>query len=543
VVCQELGRVSPQYNYLTEQIKIKPSAQLNHALQMYFDILGIMKNILLRKGTLLTIIVSALIGVIGFYYLTANTTNQDWVTTTVERGDVQDIVSVSGFVEAKNTAGLSFPVVGIVTDVFTEEGAEVMKGNLLATLGSANLLAQRTDAVATLQKALAVRDELLTGPTTEARAVTDITVASAESSLEKIITTEAEKVASARSGLLSNDIVARAIDSTERDTVPTVSGAYTCEEEGQYSLSLYSSGAQSGFSYTLTGLESDTENGSARQPSPLGDCGLLIQFTEGESYANSEWVITVPNTKSSTYVTYKNAYDLALQQEEQRVQAAKDAFALATSNATYANAAPSSAAVQQANASIASAQAGVTQIEVQIKDLSIVAPFDGVITNVDVRPGETAGATPVITILAQDAFELKARIPEIDITKIKTGQSASVVFDAQSNQTLTGTLTFISPLATEIDGVAYFETTIVLSEIPQWMRSGLNADIDIIVAEAIDVLRIPKRFLIQNEGGTYSVLTVQKDALFPKPVELTSSGNNGYAAVTGLNEGDTIIAP
>lgn len=543
MVCQELGRVSPQYNYLTEQIKIKPSAQLNHALQMYFDILGIMKNILLRKGTLLTIIVSALIGVIGFYYLTANTTNQDWVTTTVERGDVQDIVSVSGFVEAKNTAGLSFPVVGIVTDVFTEEGAEVMKGNLLATLGSANLLAQRTDAVATLQKALAVRDELLTGPTTEARAVTDITVASAESSLEKIITTEAEKVASARSGLLSNDIVARAIDSTERDTVPTVSGAYTCEEEGQYSLSLYSSGAQSGFSYTLTGLESDTENGSARQPSPLGDCGLLIQFTEGESYANSEWVITVPNTKSSTYVTYKNAYDLALQQEEQRVQAAKDAFALATSNATYANAAPSSAAVQQANASIASAQAGVTQIEVQIKDLSIVAPFDGVITNVDVRPGETAGATPVITILAQDAFELKARIPEIDITKIKTGQSASVVFDAQSNQTLTGTLTFISPLATEIDGVAYFETTIVLSEIPQWMRSGLNADIDIIVAEAIDVLRIPKRFLIQNEGGTYSVLTVQKDALFPKPVELTSSGNNGYAAVTGLNEGDTIIAP
>jgi HlyD family secretion protein len=500
----------------------------NMKLKAYFST----KNILVT-------IVLLLILVVAWFFLHNKNNTQDQITTTVERGSVQDIVSVSGFVEAKNTAGLSFPVVGIVTDVFINEGAEVKRGDLLATLGSAQLVAQRSDAVAVLQKAQASRDELVSGPTPEARAVTDTTVASTETTLANIIATEAEKVASARAALLNNSLEIRAVDKSESTIPPTLSGSYTCSEEGIYSVSVYRSSGYAGFSYKLTGLENATDVVSTRQPALMGTCGLLAQFTDGEAYANSEWIIEVPNTKSSTYVTYSNAYELALQQQEQSVQTATDAFSLATDNATFVNAAPNNAALRQMNASVASAQARVAQIEAQIADLSIIAPFDGIITDVEVRPGETAGATPVITILAQDAFELKARIPEIDITKISTGQQASVVFDAQSRDTLTGTLTFVSPLATLIDGVAYFDTTIVLDQIPQWIRSGLNADIDIIVADVSDVLRIPKRYLITNADNTYSVLTAQGIT----PVSVTSTGNSGYVAITGLNAGDTVITP
>ncbi|MFT7507185.1 MAG: HlyD family secretion protein [Acidimicrobiales bacterium] len=489
------------------------------------------------------VVIIILAGILAVTSLKIGDDTESWITATVERGDVQNVVSVSGFVEAKNTANLSFPVTGIVTDVFVKEGEEVKKGNLLATLGSAKLVAQRADAVGILQKARAARTELLDGPTTEARAVTDTTVSSAEANLTSVGATEAEKVANAKATLLSNGLEARALDNEETATAPTITGSYTCTTEGIYTLSVYSSGSLSGFSYNLSGLESETANVTFDQPSNLGSCGLSIQFTDGDSYASSQWAVRVPNTLSSTYVTYKNAYDLALAQQKQNVKTAQDALTLAQGNKVLANAAPSTAAVQQVDASIYSAQARIEQINAQIADLSIMAPFDGMITDVDVRPGETAGASPVMTLLASDAFELKARIPEIDITKVIQGQHTKIVFDAKSNETLKGTITFVSPLATEIDGVAYFETTIEIEETPLWIRSGLNADIDIVVSELQDILRIPKRFLIQNDDGSYDVLVPDSKVTDSKSIKVVSLSNSGYAVIDGLNEGDTVIAP
>jgi len=501
-----------------------------------------MKPIFFSKKTILLAVALCTACVVIVYSFTAGTPNKDWVTATVERGTVQDIVSVSGFVEAKNTARLSFPVTGIVTDVFTVEGAVVEKGALLATLGSSKLVAQRAEAVASLQKDEAARDELLTGPTDEARVVTDTTVTSAATSLANIVAVEAEKVANAWAVLLSNNLRARAVDSSNSATEPVISGSYNCMAAGIYEISIYSSGAKSGYSYTITGLESSLETAFTDQPASFGNCGLAIQFTSGDSYTNTEWTIEVPNTKSTTYVTQKNAYDLAVQQQEQNVQAARDTLTLATDNETLANASPSSAALRQANASVDSAQARIAQIDAQIREFSIIAPFGGIITDVDVLPGETADVTPVITLLAQDAFELKARIPEIDILKIAAGQKASVVFDAQSNQTLTGTLTFISPLATEIDGVAYFNTTITLDETPEWVRSGFNADIDIITKEASDALKVSKRF-VTNIDGVYSVQKKDDEDLATTTVEILLEGNDGFFAITGLTVGDIVIAP
>jgi multidrug resistance efflux pump len=501
-----------------------------------------MKRAFFTKKT--TLLAAALLttSVVVVYSFIAVTPNQDLVTTTIERGTVQDIVSVSGFVEAKNTAHLSFPVTGIVTDVFIEEGALVKKGELLATLGSSKLVAQRAEAVASLQKDEAARDELLTGPTDEARVVTNTTVISAKTSLANILATEAEKVANAWTVLLSNNLRARAIDSSNSAAEPVISGSYNCVAAGVYRISIYNSAAKSGYSYTVTGLEDDLETAFTDQPGRFGNCGLTIQFTAGSQYANTDWTIEVPNTKSSTYVISKNAYDLAIQQQEQNVQTAKDAFALATDNATLANASPSNPALRQATASVDSAQARIAQIDAQIREFSIVAPFDGVITDVDVLPGETAGAAPVITLLSQDAFELKARIPEIDILKITAGQKATIVFDAQSNQTLTGTLAFISPLATEIDGVAYFNTTITLDETPEWVRSGFNADIDIIIKEASGALKVSKRF-VTNNNGVYSVRQKNSKNLATTTVEILLEGNDGFFAITGLTVGDIVIAP
>jgi len=103
-------------------------------------------------------------------------------------------------------------------------------------------------------------------------------------------------------------------------------------------------------------------------------------------------------------------------------------------------------------------------------------------------------------------------------------------------------VTYVSPLAYEIEGVAYFEAKIGFEETPSWLRGGLNADIDIYVNEATGVLRVPKRFIETTDAGA-TVLLRNGEKTIPEQIELGFEGNNGYVEVRGLAEGTEIVAP
>lgn len=466
----------------------------------------------------------------------------EYVTTTVERGNVQQLVSVSGVIQAEQSADLAFPTTGIVASVQVERGDVVAAGAVLVTLEARALQADRQDAVAARTRAVATRDELLAGPQAESRAATSETVAFKEATLATIKATQADLVANAYRTLLSSNLEATTNDPEEEAIAPIISGTYNCSSEGVYTLTLYSSGADSGYSYRLTGLESDTSVASIEQPTPFGTCGLRALFDGNSRYSNTVWTIEIPNKQSAQYITNRNAYSLALTQAENAIALAEQDIQLAKANADNTNAPARSESITRANADIASANARIARVDAQIADRTIRAPFAGTISNIDILPGETVTTAPVVTILASAAFELTARIPEIDIGKLEVGQATNVQFDARAGETLTGAVSFISPQATEIDGVAYYEAIITLDEIPTWMRSGLNADIDIVIVNATDSLRVPKRFVTETDGAYY-VLTKSGDLVATTTVNVLLSGNDGYIAITGVHEGDTLVAP
>lgn len=119
-------------------------------------------RVLLASKTWYYLAVAILIGgAVLWYTLFSDDVTENLIITTVDRGTVTQGVSVSGAVEAKNTAELAFPTTGKVIEVFVEEGAVVAPGEVLATLGSANLAAQRTEAAATLRGAQAQLDETI----------------------------------------------------------------------------------------------------------------------------------------------------------------------------------------------------------------------------------------------------------------------------------------------------------------------------------------------------------------------------------------------
>lgn len=501
-----------------------------------------MKSFLLHRWLYIGIAAIIIFAVALMIRGISNRDTVELITATVETGTVQQLVSVSGVAEAEQTAELAFPVGGIIEQVMVATGDEVEKGDVLIKLDARALYADRQEALAAVTKAIADRDELLSGPTNSARDVTTETVSSKRAALETVTADGAQKIANAYQTLLSSDLTAYSNDPAEDATPPTVSGTYTCGQEGAYTLDVFSSASDSGYSYKLSGIETGTYAASTEQPTPLGVCGLRIIFDDASRYNSSEWTIEIPNTKSSLYVTNRNAYALAVTQADSAVSVAEQALTLAEATATNQNSPARSESIARATAAITQAQARLARIDTTIADRTLRAPFAGTITEIDILPGETVTTAPVVTLLADSNFDVTARIPEIDIGKLALGQKVVMIFDARDTEVVTGSIRFISLKSTEIDGVAYYEATIELDEIPSWIRSGLNADIDIITSEQTNSLRVPKRFVTSTDSG--HVVLIQKDnTIATSSVEVILEGDDGFVAITGLTEGDIVIAP
>jgi HlyD family secretion protein len=273
----------------------------------------------------------------------------------------------------------------------------------------------------------------------------------------------------------------------------------------------------------------------------MGACGLTIQFGIS-NYAAEDWTITIPNTESASYLTNLNAYNLARTERTNAIRAAEQELELAKKNEMVDTAAPRSEALVRAQARLRQASAQIASVQAQIDQHKLTAPFGGIITRIDTVVGESVGTEPIITMVSDSAYELIALIPEIDITRVEVGQTVDVVFDARQEETLVARVSRVSPLAREINGVSYFEATLLLETPAPWLRGGLNADIDIKLDVRENVLRIPTRFILEEDGQT-SVLIPDGNKTRSVPVTIQFSGNDGFVVVEGLTRGDTVVAP
>ncbi len=496
------------------------------------------------KSKLVTIIVLVVLALLVFGAFKAFSPDQTVpVTATVDIGPVRQLVSVSGVIRAEDTAALSFPKSGVVENVLVRKGDVVAAGAVLATLNTDSLLADQADALANLRKAEAALAELKAGTTAETKNVTSETVALKTAILENTKSTAAIKVTNAKRALLSNDLSAVSTDPNENALPPIISGTYTCQTEGSYQLEPFRSGTDSGYSFNFSGIEKGLVEVTTSQPAPFGQCGLWAQFFTDGSYTRSRWIVEIPNQNSPTYLTFKNAYELAVNDAATTIALAEQELALAKANAESTNATTRPEIIAQAEAAVASAAARVARVEADLADSTLKAPFAGTIISTSILPGETVTTAPVINLQSGTRYELTARIPEVDISRLSLGQNTEVVFDTRAEEVLLGQIDFLSPQATTIDGVAYYEARILLDSFPTWLRSGLNADIDIIIEARENVTRLPNRFIITQADGKSAVLKTVNQQIATSTVEILFKGNDGYTAIAGLTSGEQVVAP
>lgn len=430
----------------------------------------------------------------------------------VEKKDIILQAELSGRTKSGSQVDLGFADTGRVALVNVKEGDTVYRGQTLAALELGELAAELADAKASV---VIAQSEAMTGTT----------------DLEKITSEQNTLVANAKKTLLSDDLEAVADYSGTAATPPVITGDYF-GKEGQYTIRVYKSGAASGYSFEVSGLENNfTGDVQSAQAVPLGSKGLYIRFPDTVGYGSTTWSVDIPNKRSSSYTVNYNAYQSALATRDRIIAAAESDLRTASGNDSIL-----AAKVAQANARVQGVQA-------KIAKRLITAPFDGIVATVAIEPGETASADSTITLISKSDYEVIVKVPELDISKLSSGQKASIMLDAYPGESFSGTIASINPAESIVDGIPVYEAKVIFDSIDPRVRSGMTATVTVPTAKQLGVIAVPAR-LIQMKNGEMLAYIQEGETTKPQPVVLGLKGSDGFVEViSGLVEGQTIVTP
>lgn len=418
----------------------------------------------------------------------------------VERGDISSVISLSGKVEASNNVSLRFNTSGNVSDIFVSEGQTVSEGQRLMSLDNRSLNADLLKAMASLELE---------------KAQSKVTNAEVDSAVE-----------SAYIALLNNDLQAYPKNSQQdySATSPVVSGFYTGKEEGVYNLDVYASSSQSGYSFRYSGVEKpNTGTINEYSVSKLGNLGLYLQFDSESNYGSTEWVVPIPNNRSSTYASVLNKYNEAL--------AKRDASE------------SSNISLEISRAKIKQAEAEVARIQADINERILRAPFAGTVSFIGPNKGEIANSTDIaVSLLSPDSYEIKIQIPEVDLSSVMQGQKAEIGLDAYPEENFSGYVVSIDPAETIVDGVSVYEALVYFDEQNPKIKSGMTATVNIFSGKKENVLKVQKQFIQEDENGEF-VTVIAGDEEVKAYVTTGFVGTDGYVEILGgVLENDVITS-
>ncbi len=172
----------------------------------------------------------------------------------------------------------------------------------------------------------------------------------------------------------------------------------------------------------------------------------------------------------------------------------------------------------------------------------LVAPIDGSVIARNIEPGQTVTAQDVLLVMS-DRLIVEAQIDETDIAGIAIGQRAEITLDAYPDQAMSGEVDHIAYEAKTVNNVTMYMVDVLPHAIPEFLRSGMTANVMVIMAEKNDVLLLPADAIISERGST--MVQIHEPDFRPrqssKRVRTGISDGRNVEIVDGLEDGDVVI--
>jgi HlyD family secretion protein len=198
---------------------------------------------------------------------------------------------------------------------------------------------------------------------------------------------------------------------------------------------------------------------------------------------------------------------------------------------------------QLAEAQLRQAEINLELARTRLDHARLVAPFDGIVSEVNVAPGQSAGGLqPAIVLADLTAFHIDVGVDEIDVGRLSEGQAVDIQADALPGAPIRGVVDRIAPTARESAGVVSYVVTIALEPSDAPIRAGMSAIVDIITDVREDALVVPNRFIRIDRATGRAYVNVKRGDQVEEIEIIAGLRNDSESEVLqGLSEGDELI--
>lgn len=206
------------------------------------------------------------------------------------------------------------------------------------------------------------------------------------------------------------------------------------------------------------------------------------------------------------------------------------------------------AACNAARATSEVSKARLTVIQAELDRTRLIAPFSGVVAEVNGEVGEFVTPSPVgiptppaVDLMDISCLYVSAPIDEVDAPRIRVNMKVNISLDAFPGEVFSGTVKRIAPYVLEVEKQARtvdVEVDFICQQDCMNMLPGYSADIEVILDEKGNVSRIPTEAIL--EGNKVLVLTAGN--LLEQREIKTGLSNWVWTQITeGLSAGDEVV--
>lgn len=211
--------------------------------------------------------------------------------------------------------------------------------------------------------------------------------------------------------------------------------------------------------------------------------------------------------------------------------------------------------IRTAELTIAQRENALRDARENLADYTVRAPFDGIVAKLNVKKADAISAATVITTLITRQKVAEISLNEVDAAKIKTGEKATLTFDAVADVSITGQVVEIDTVGTVTQGVVTYNVKISFDTQDERIKSGMSVSAAIITNAKPDVLIVSSSAVKTQNNGSYverldppvpqnqqtNQGVTSATAPHRQNVEIGLSNDTMTEITSGLKEGDQVI--
>jgi HlyD family secretion protein len=197
--------------------------------------------------------------------------------------------------------------------------------------------------------------------------------------------------------------------------------------------------------------------------------------------------------------------------------------------------------IETQNLAVKQRQYALSDAKENLAQHYIRAPFDGLITKVSVKKGDSVSASTILINLITKQKIAEITLNEIDAANIKVDQKVTLTFDALPDVSIAGHVIEVDAMGTVTQGVVSYGVKIAFDADIETVKPGMSVTADIIIEAKQDVLVLPNSS-VKSQGDSYYVELVEvSEEIKQQAVEIGLSNDLSTEIVSGLKEGDIVV--